>query len=226
MSEEETRAVDHWLEHVLIGDDPVLRHVQQRADRAGLPMIEVAPTAGKLLQLLVRISGARRVLEIGTLAGYSAIWMARGSDAVRILTIERSPEHAAIARENFVDAGVADRIEVRVGQAVDVLDELVAEPDEPFDLVFIDADKRSNPLYLERAIALGHPGTVVVVDNVVRGGSVLTEPAADDDSTRAADLRGTREVLRLIGEDVRLDGTALQTVGVKGWDGFALAVVR
>ncbi|WP_426169896.1 O-methyltransferase [Microbacterium sp. DWRC1-3] len=207
---------DAFLSDLLVGPDADLESALSAQREAGLPEIEVAPVAGKLLNLLVRISGARRVLEVGTLGGYSTIWLARAvGPGGRVVTIEAESDNAAIARASIDAAGVGDRVDIRVGRGVDVLPTLVGG----FDLVFIDADKESNTIYLDWAAKLGHPGTVVVLDNIGREGEIVR-----DDST---DLKvvGTREGLRMLGEDPRFDATALQTVGAKGWDGFAIAVV-
>jgi len=210
------RAADDFLASTLVGHDSALEAALSAQRDAGLPEIEVAPVAGKLLNLLVRISGARRVLEIGTLGGYSTIWMARGvGDGGAVVTIEAEAAHAAVARASIDAAGVGERVDIRVGRAADVLPSLVGG----FDLVFIDADKESNTIYLDWAAKLGHPGTVVVVDNIGREGEIVD---ADSGDSRVI---GTRDGLRMLGEDHRFDATALQTVGVKGWDGFALAVL-
>lgn len=207
---------DAFLSDLLVGPDADLESALSAQREAGLPEIEVAPVAGKLLNLLVRISGARRVLEVGTLGGYSAIWLARAvGPGGRVVTIEAESDNAAIARASIDAAGVGDRVDIRVGRGVDVLPTLVGG----FDLVFIDADKESNTIYLDWAAKLGHPGTVVVLDNIGREGEIVR-----DDSTDPK-VVGTREGLRMLGEDPRFDATALQTVGAKGWDGFAIAVV-
>ncbi len=207
---------DAFLSDLLVGPDADLESALSAQREAGLPEIEVAPVAGKLLNLLVRISGARRVLEVGTLGGYSTIWLARAvGPGGRVVTIEAESDNAAIARASIAAAGVGDRVDIRVGRGVDVLPTLVGG----FDLVFIDADKESNTIYLDWAAKLGHPGTVVVLDNIGREGEIVR-----DDSTDPK-VVGTREGLRMLGEDPRFDATALQTVGAKGWDGFAIAVV-
>lgn len=214
-------AVEEYLSAVVVQPDESLRHVAAAAVAAGMPPIEVAPNAGKLLKLLVQLSGARRVLEIGTLAGFSTIWMAQGlPDGGRLITCEYEPRHAGVARANLDQAGLGHLVEVRVGAALDTLPALESEGVGPFDLVFIDADKENNPQYLDWAIRLGRPGTVVVMDNVVWEGAVL-EPALDP-----VNAPGIVAALQLMGEDPRLDGTVIQTVGSKGWDGFALALVR
>ena len=212
------RRADDYLVDTLIGHDPALERVIAIQEDAGLPAIEVAPVAGKLLHLLARIAGARRVLEIGTLGGYSTIWLARGvAEGGLVVTIEAEPRNAEIARTNIDAAGLADRVDIVVGRAADVLPTLAGT--EPFDLVFIDADKESNKLYLDWAARLGHPGTVVVVDNIGREGDIVDGDTAD------SKVSGTRAGLEMLGTDRRFDATALQTVGIKGWDGFALAVV-
>ena len=200
------------------GHDPALEAAVAEQNAAGLPAIEVAPVNGKLLHLLARMSGARRVLEIGTLGAYSTIWMARAlpEDGV-VITIEAEPRTAEIARANLERAGVAGKVEVKVGRGADVLPTLAGE--EPFDMVFIDADKESNPIYLDWAARLGHPGTVVVVDNVGRAGRVA------DPATEEAQVIGTQRGLELLGRDPRFDATALQTLDAKGWDGVAIALV-
>lgn len=211
-------ATDSYLAELLVGDDPALTAALEANAAAGLPPIDVAPVQGKLLHLLARIRGARRILEIGTLGGYSTIWLARAvGDDGRVVTLEYEPRHAEVARANLDRAGVGERVEVRVGAALDLLPSL--EVEAPFDLVFVDADKENNPHYVRWALRLGRPGTVIVVDNVIRGGSVTN---ADLDDER---VRGAREVLELMGAEPRLDATALQTVGVKGWDGVAIAVM-
>lgn len=210
------RAADDFLADTLVGRDTQLEAALAAQRDAGLPEIEVAPVAGKLLNLLVRISGARRVLEIGTLGGYSTIWMARAvGDQGRVVTIEAEAAHAAVARASIDAAGMGERVDIRVGRGADVLPTLVGG----FDLVFIDADKESNTIYLDWAAKLGHPGTVVVVDNIGREGEIA------NDTTTDPRVIGTRDGLRMLGEDPRFDATALQTVGAKGWDGFAIAVV-
>lgn len=207
---------DAFLTETLIGPDAGLDAALAAQRAAGMPPIEVTPLAGKLLHLLVRISGARRVLEIGTLGGYSTIWMARAvGEAGRVVTVEALAAHAAVARASVDAAGVGERVDIRVGRGAEVLPTLVPG----FDLVFIDADKESGTLYLDWAARLGHPGTVVIVDNIGRAGEIVR---ADSDDTMVA---GTRDALRMLGEDPRFDATALQTVGAKGWDGLAVAVV-
>lgn len=213
---ENWRAADVLLADLFVGADADLERALAAQAAAGLPAIEVAPVAGKFLNLLVRMSGARRVLEIGTLGGYSTLWLARGVGERGLVTsIEAERAHAAVARESVDAAGVGHRVDIRVGRAADVLPTLVGG----FDLVFIDADKESNTLYLDWAARLGHPGTVVVVDNIGRQGDIVDADSVDPM------VQGTRAGLRMLAEDPRFDATALQTVGMKGWDGMAIALV-
>jgi predicted O-methyltransferase YrrM len=211
--------VDRYLADLLAPHDPVLDAALDAAAAAGLPPIQVSATQGKLLHLLARIRGARRILEIGTLGGYSTIWLARALPPDgRLVTLEIDAHHAEVARHNLDRAGLAGQVDVRVGPAVDSLPALLEE--DPFDLVFIDADKPNNPVYLSLSLTLSRPGTVIVVDNVVRGGAVVDAASAD------ANVIGVRRCLELLASDPRLDATALQTVGSKGYDGFAIAVVH
>jgi predicted O-methyltransferase YrrM len=211
-------SVDAFLAGLLAPDDEALSAARQASDAAGLPSIAVSAPQGKLLSVLARAIGARRVLEIGTLGGYSTIWLARGLTAGgSLITLEYSPRHAEVARSNLARAGLADVVDVRVGRALDTLPALAAEQPEPFDLVFIDADKAPYADYLDWAIRLTRPGALIVGDNVVRSGRVL-RPG------ETGDAAGVRAFLERIAEDPRVDGTALQTVGVKGWDGLAVAV--
>ncbi|MFJ7909280.1 O-methyltransferase [Kitasatospora sp. NPDC096204] len=214
-------AVDAYFSEQLVGYDPVLEGATAAADEAGLPKIAVAPNQGKLLHLLALTQGAKRILEVGTLGGYSAIWLARAlPEDGTLLTLELDPRHAEVARRNLAAAGLAGTAEVRVGRAADSLAELVEQGVEPFDLVFIDADKPSNPEYFRRALQLTRPGSLIIVDNVVRGGAV-----ADAASTDPA-VVGTRALHDLIAAEPRVDATSVQTVGSKGYDGFTLARVR
>jgi predicted O-methyltransferase YrrM len=214
-------AVEEYLSDVVVRPNTPLRRAVTSAAAAGMPPIEVSPNAGKLLKLLVQLSGARRVLEIGTLAGFSTIWMAQGlPDDGKLVTCEYLPKHARVARANVDAAGIGHKVEIRVGAALESLPALEAEGRGPFDFVFIDADKENNPHYLNWAIRLGRPGTIIVIDNVVWEGALL-DPSMDE-----INAPGIISALEMIGKDPRLDGTAIQTVGSKGWDGFALAVVR
>ena len=212
--------VDEHLVATLLPHDPALDAALADSEAAGLPPIAVAPNQGKLLSLLVRISGARRVLEVGTLGGYSTIWLARGlGPGGSVVTLELNPVAAEVARANVDRAGVGDRVDIRLGRGADTLAEMVAAGADPFDLVFLDADKEGYPTYLERALELSRPGTVIVADNVVRGGAVA-DPGADDPMAL-----GIRHFLSQAGAHPRIDATAVQTVGTKGHDGFALLVV-
>jgi predicted O-methyltransferase YrrM len=213
--------VDAYLAGLFAGDDPALEGALTASAAAGLPPIAVSAVQGKLLYLLALCAGARRVLEVGTLGGYSAIWFGRAvGENGRVLSLEIDAEHAAVARKNLTSAGLERVVSVELGPALETLDRLVAANTEPFDLIFIDADKRNNPNYLARGLELSHPGTVIVVDNVVRDGAVT------DAKSRDPDLLGTRRVLEMMASDPRLQATAIQTVGAKGYDGFAVALVR
>ena len=217
MAQERWTEVDDYLAGSLIPPDPVRDAAVRAGIDAGMPQIQVSPTQGRFLYLLARIMGARKILEIGTLAGYSTIWMARAlPQGGRLITLEVDPKHAEVARSNFKRASLESTIEVRVGAALDSLPGLAAEGAGPFDLVFIDADKENNPEYLAWALRLSRPETVIVVDNVVRHGGVVDEASQD------ANLRGIRRMFELIASEPRLEATAIQTVGVKGYDGFAL----
>ncbi len=210
--------VDAFLDSTVVGDDPALTAALQASDAAGLPQIAVSAQQGKFLSLLAAAIGARRILEIGTLGGFSTIWLARGAGPEgRVVTLEYEPKHAEVARSNLQRAGVGDRVEVIVGAALDTLPTLDGGP---FDLVFIDADKENNAAYLEWAVRLARVGSVIVVDNVIREGRILATESDD------AKVRATRQTLQTMGEHPRLDTAVLQTVGAKHWDGFALALVR
>lgn len=216
MSQDLWTAVDQYVVDHLVPTDEALEAALAATAEAGMPDIGVAPTHGKLLHLLARLRGARTILEIGTLAGYSTIWLARALPPDgRLVTLEADPRHAEVAQANLARAGLAGVVEVRVGRALDTLPQLTG----PFDLVFIDADKVNNPQYLSWATRLTRPGSVIVVDNVVRGGSVLDKDR-DDPS-----VQGTRGLYEAIAANPRLTATAVQTVGVKGYDGFLLALV-
>lgn len=217
----EWTAVEEFLSDVVVQPDDAVQRAVRSAEEAGMPPIEVTPNAGKLLKLLVAASGARRVLEIGTLAGFSTIWMAQGMpDDGQLVTCEYLQKHADVARANVDAAGVGHKVQIRTGAALDTLAALEAEGAEPFDFVFIDADKENNPHYLDWAVRLGRAGTSIVMDNVVWEGVVL-DPSMDE-----VNAPGIIGALKMMGEDSRLDATVIQTVGSKGWDGFALAIVR
>jgi predicted O-methyltransferase YrrM len=220
MSNEDGSRVDRYLAEALGLDDEPLVAALARNREAGLPPIDVSPAQGKLLMLLAQMMGAKRILEIGTLGGYSTIWLARAlPEGGRVVSLEISPHHAEVARANLRHAGLEDRVEVRVGAAAESLAALVAESAGPFDLFFIDADKPSGPHYVDRALELSRSGSVIVVDNVIRRGAV-----ADAESTDP-NVRGSREVLAKMGAHPRLSATAIQTVGLKGWDGLAIGRV-
>lgn len=213
--------VDTYIESLFLGDDPALEAALADSALAGLPTIAVSPAQGKLLMLLARATGARRILEIGTLGGYSAIWLARAlpKDG-RLVTLELNPKHADVARANVARAGLADRVEVRVGPAAQSLRQLAAEGVEPFDFIFIDADKPGYVEYLELALPLARAGALIVADNVVRDGRV-TDPTLDDPN-----VTGAQRFNEALAAESRVDAVLLQTVGSKGYDGFAVAVVR
>lgn len=217
---EQWSAVDAFFADRLAPPDATLEAVLAANAAAGLPPHDVSPLQGRFLEILVRLTRARRVLEIGTLGGYSTIWMARALPAGgRIVTLESDPRHAAVARGNFARAGVADRVALREGPAVESLSALARAHEEPFDLVFIDADKPSNPEYLAAALTLTRAGSVILGDNVVRDGAVADARSSDPR------VHGVRRFADLLAAEPRLVATALQTVGTKGWDGFALALV-
>jgi predicted O-methyltransferase YrrM len=218
MSEKAWSDVDVYIGAELLSDaDPIFEQVLRANAAGGLPSIDVSPAQGKFLSLMVRISGARRVLEIGTLGAYSTIWMAKALPADgRLTSLEFSPKHAEVAKDNLARAGLLDRAEVIVGPALESLPKLRG----PFDLVFIDADKPNNSNYLEWALKLSHPGAVVILDNVVRDGRVVDAKSNDPS------VKGSRAAFELLRGHPRIDATALQTVGLKGWDGFVLGLVR
>ncbi|WP_256107245.1 O-methyltransferase [Streptomyces sp. ODS05-4] len=219
-SKEQWAEVEAYVVDRLLPSDAVLDAARADSDAAGLPRIEVSPPHAKLLYLLAVSVGARAVLEIGTLGGYSTIWLARAlPEDGRLVTLEYAEAHAEVARGNLARAGLDKVAQVRVGAALDSLPKLVEEGAGPFDLVFVDADKVNNPRYVEWALKLTRPGSLIVVDNVVRGGAVTDESGAD------ASVRGTRETFDLVAEHPRLDATAIQTVGGKGWDGMLIARV-
>jgi predicted O-methyltransferase YrrM len=220
MSEKTWSAVEAYFDGQLMGADPMLEAALAASAAAGLPSIQVSVSQGKLLHLLALTQGARRILEIGTLGGYSAIWLARALPADgRLVTLERDARHAEIARQNIERAGLAERIELHVGPALDTLARWRAPPMAPFDFIFIDADKPNNLAYVKAAFALSRPGTLIVVDNVVRDGAVVAP-------RRGAAAQGVRRMTDWIGREPRLTATVIQTVGTKGYDGFLLARVR
>jgi predicted O-methyltransferase YrrM len=216
-------AVDNYFVETLVLSDPALDAALAANAAAGLPAIDVAPNQGKFLQLLAKLIKARRILEIGTLGGYSTINMARALPAddptSKLITLEFEPLHAATAKSNIANAGLSALVDIRVGPALDSLAKLVADKTAPFDLIFIDADKPNNPLYLDFALKLSHPGTLILVDNIVRDGAIID--AASEDPR----VQGQRQLLTAMSVNPRLTSTALQTVGSKGYDGFAMAIV-
>ena len=221
MSQEQWTAVDRYFSDQLVPHDPTLEAALKASADAGLPPINVSPTQGRLLHLLARLQGARKILEIGTLGGYSTIWLARAlPEDGHLVTLEALAKHARIAEANIANAGLADIVEIRVGAALDTLPKLADEGKGPFDLTFIDADKERIPEYFRWALEMSRPGSVVIVDNVVRGGAVT------DAATSDPDVKGVRRFLELLASEPRVTGTAIQTVGSKGWDGLALAVVN
>jgi predicted O-methyltransferase YrrM len=212
--------VDQYFTDLLVRPDPVLAAALEASDAAGLPRISVADNQGKFLMLMAQAQGARNILEIGTLGGYSTIWLARALPADgRLVTLEAVPTHARVARENIERAGLGDRVEVRLGRALETLPQLSAESRGPFDFIFIDADKAGYPEYFAWALKLSRRGTVIIADNVVRRGAVI------DPASRDADVLGVRRFLELVSAEPRVNATALQTVGSKGYDGFAMAIV-
>lgn len=220
MSETRWSEVDAYVAGKLLGADAVMDEVLKANAAARLPPIDVSPAQGRLLELLVRMTGSRRVLEIGTLGGYSTLWMVRGlPEDGGIVTLESSPMHAMVARGNFKRAGVFDRIDLRVGPALETLPGVESDGLAPFDFVFIDADKPSNPAYLDWALRLSRKGTVIVLDNVIRDGDVVQEASGDPS------VEGSRAAFDFLAGHRRLRATAIQTVGAKGYDGFAIAVV-
>ena len=220
MSQEQWTAVDRYVTDNLVGTDPALDAALASSAAEGLPSINVSPTQGKLLHLLARVRGCRAILEVGTLGGYSTIWLARAlPEDGRLVTLEADPTHARVARGNLVKAGLDARVEVRVGLALDTLPRLEAEGRAPFDLVFIDADKPSTPAYFDWALKLSRPGSLIVVDNVVRNGA-LCDPNSSDPN-----VQGMRRFHERLSRETRVTATTIQTVGAKGYDGFTLALV-
>jgi predicted O-methyltransferase YrrM len=220
MNRDDWTAVDDYIAGHLLSSDPVLDAALVANAAAGLPAIDVSAVQGKMLHLLARGMGARRILEIGTLGGYSTIWLAGAlPDDGQLVTLELEPHHADVARANLARAGFAEKVEVRVGPAAQTLDTMIAAGAAPFDFIFVDADKEGYPDYLRAAIRLSRPGTMLVFDNVVREGAILD---ADHPDPR---VQGTRALFEAMAAEPRLSATAVQTVGAKKWDGFALGVV-
>lgn len=217
-SKEQWTAVDEYVNDLLIGSDPALEAALETSSAAGLPPIAVSPPQGKLLHLLARSVGARKILELGTLGAYSTIWMGRAlpSDG-KLITLEYDPKHAEVARGNIARAGLAQKVEIRLGRAIDTLPQLTGEA--PFDLIFIDADKVSYPDYFPWALKLSRPGSLIIADNIVRKGAVA-DPSSDDENVQAV-----RRYNELLAAEPRVSATVIQTVGSKGYDGFAMALV-
>jgi predicted O-methyltransferase YrrM len=219
---EQWTAVDQYFKELLIGTDAALDEALRSSAAAGLPAINVSPNQGKLLHLLARVQGARRILEIGTLGGYSTIWLARALPRDgQLITLEADEKHAAVARANLARAGIADRVELVLGRALETLPQLASDPARrgPFDLIFIDADKVTTAEYFNWALRLSRIGSLIIVDNVVRDGNVI-DPASRDTS-----VQGVRRFNEVLADEKRVTATAIQTVGSKGYDGFAIALV-
>jgi predicted O-methyltransferase YrrM len=220
MNKEVWTRVDQYLASELLSPDPVLDAALQSSEAAGLPAINVSPTQGKLLQMLARLCGARRILEIGTLGGYSTIWLGRALPPDgRLITLEADEKHADVARANIARAGLDDLVEIRVGRALESLPAIAAESRSPFDFVFIDADKVHTPEYFGWALKMSRPGSLIIVDNVVRDGAVA------DAATPDASVQGMRRFFDVLKREPRVTATAVQTVGAKGYDGFAIVEV-
>ena len=217
---EQWAAVDQYLSDLLLPVDPILNSVLEASAAAGLPSINVSPTQGKLLNLMARMCGAKRSLEIGTLGGYSTIWLARALPADgKLITLEAEPKHAKVATANIDRDGLSNLVEIRLGPALQTLSQLVDQKSPPFDFIFIDADKPGYPDYLEWSLKLSRPGTVIVADNIIRDGGVI------DPNHKDPRVQAVRKFNQMLGSNPRLSATALQTVGSKGYDGFAVAMV-
>jgi predicted O-methyltransferase YrrM len=220
MTQELWTKVDDYINEALLPPDAALANALSKSSEAGLPQIQVSPSQGKLLHVLARTIGARRILEIGTLGGYSTIWLARAlpSDSV-LITLEASPKHAEVARANIAAAGLAGKVELRLGPALDSLPQLAAEKQGPFDFIFIDADKKSMPEYFDWALKLSRKGSLIFSDNVVRSGGITDATSSDPD------IQGVRRFYETLHSEPRVCVSAIQTVGSKGYDGYALALV-
>ena len=220
MTKDVWEAVDKYFDEMLIPHDSALDDALAAASAENLPAIQVSSVQGKLLHLLARIMSARNILEIGTLGGYSTIWMAQAlPEGGRIITLEADPKHAEVAQKNFARAGVENKVELRLGKALDTLPKVAADGRGPFDMFFIDANKSNMPEYFEWSLKLARKGSVIIADNVVREGAVL------DGKSKDADIQGIRRFLEMVGKEKRVSGTALQTVSTKNYDGFALVLV-
>lgn len=220
MTQDVWEAVENYFDKVLVAQDSALEDALATAAAEKLPAIQVSSVQGKLLHLLARVLDARKILEIGTLGGYSTIWMARAlPEEGRLITLEADPKHADVARRNFARAGVDSKVELRLGKALDTLPKIEAEGLGPFDLFFIDANKSNMPEYFEWSLKLARKGSIIIADNVVRGGAVLEADSKD------ADIQGVRRFLEMVGKEKRVSGTAMQTVSTKNYDGFAMVLV-
>ncbi len=220
MTQELWTAVDQYINERLIPGDPILEAALAASEKAGLPSIQVSPPQGKMLHILARSINARNILEIGTLGGYSTIWMARALPAGgRLLTLEADAKHAEVARANLARTGLAEMVELRLGPALDTLPHVAAEGRGPFDLIFIDANKSTMAEYFDWSLQLSHPGTMIIADNVIRSGAVV------DASSKDADVQGVRRFNERVAAERRVSATEIQTVGSKGYDGFALVLV-
>jgi predicted O-methyltransferase YrrM len=221
MSESNWESVDRYFGDLLVRDDAALQGAVAANRAAGLPEIAVAPNQGALLNLIARAMGATRILEIGTLGGYSTIWLARALTAGgKLISLEIDPGHAAVAKRNLANAGLSQVAEVRLGPAIELLPAIAQRGEGPFDLIFVDADKPSNRDYFDWALKLSRPGSLIVIDNVVRGGAVA------DSSNFDRDVAGVRSLAERMANEPRVDATVIQTVGVKGYDGLAFALVK
>lgn len=220
MSQDQWTAVDRYIEQIFVPSDPALDAALKASAEAGLPGIQVSPAQGKMLQILAQAAGARRILEIGTLGGYSTIWLARALPVGgSLITLELNPKHAEVARANIARAGLTDRVELLLGPALETLQQLVAEKQGPFDFVFIDADKPGYADYFVQVLKLTRRGSVIIADNVIRKGAVA-DPASEDNN-----VQGIRKFNEVVRREPRISATAIQTVGSKGYDGFAVALV-
>jgi predicted O-methyltransferase YrrM len=220
MTQKQWDAMDEFLTSRLLAPDAVLDAVLDASAAAGLPPINVAPNQGKLLHLLAKLSGARRILEVGTLGGYSTIWLARAlPSGGRLISLEMNPDNAAVARANVERAGLSGIVSIVMGAAAQTLAKFVTDGVEPFDMIFLDADKKNYPEYLLLSLQLSRPGTLIVGDNVIRAGRIADLQSTDPD------VVGLHEYFRLLATNPQLDSTAVQTVGIKGWDGFSLSIV-
>jgi predicted O-methyltransferase YrrM len=221
MNQEQWTAVDRYIGETVVPSDPALDAAIEASAKAELPAIAVTPNQGKLLQILARLVNAQKVLEIGTLGGYSTIWLARAlPETGRLISLEVNPKHAEVARGSIERAGLSKKVEIRLGRALDTLPKLAREASRPFDLIFIDADKASIPEYFTWSLKLSRPGSVIIVDNVVRKGAVIDADSSDED------VRGVRRLNEMLATDKRVTATTIQTVGSKGYDGFTLALVN